>query len=90
MKLKVLKRFHDKETNEIRKPGDIIEVSDERGKEIISNSLKVVELLELGEPDKPQQEPQQEPEKPEEVQLVQNPEGTEAGDKAKVKIKNRR
>lgn len=37
MKIKVLKRFHDKVTNEVHEVGDVIEVSDARGNEIISN-----------------------------------------------------
>ena len=53
MKLKVLKKFHDKETDELRNAGDVIEVSDERGNEILKSKYNVAELIELGEPDNP-------------------------------------
>lgn len=91
MKLKVLKKFHDKETDVLRNAGDEIEVSDERGKEILASKMNVAELLEVGEPDAPQSgtegesdsegKPEGEPEgtEPADVQLEQNPEGTEAG-----------
>ena len=74
MKLKVLKKFHDKETDQLRNAGDEIEVSDERSKEILASKMNVAELLEVGEPDAPQSGTE-----PAEVQLEQNPEGTEAG-----------
>ncbi len=51
MKIKVLKQFHDKETNQLYKVGDIVEVSDKRGTEIVSNSFSVAEIFELGKPD---------------------------------------
>lgn len=54
MKLKVLKKFHDKETDALHNAGDVIEVSDERGKEILASKYNVAELLEVGEPDAPQ------------------------------------
>lgn len=91
MKLKVLKKFHDKETGNIRNAGDIIEVSDERGKEILASKMNVAELLEVGKPDNPQSgaegesnsegKAEGEPEgtEPADVQLEQNPEGTEVG-----------
>lgn len=53
MKLKVLKKFHDKETDALHNAGDVIEVSDERGNEILKSKHNVAELLELGEPDNP-------------------------------------
>lgn len=53
MKLKVLKKFHDKETDALHNAGDVIEVSDERGNEILKSKYNVAELFELGEPDKP-------------------------------------
>lgn len=53
MKLKVLKKFHDKETDALHNAGDVIEVSDERGNEILKSKHNVAELLELGEPDTP-------------------------------------
>lgn len=53
MKLKVLKKFHDKETDELHNAGDVIEVSDERGNEILKSKYNVAELVELGEPDNP-------------------------------------
>lgn len=53
MKLKVLKKFHDKETDALHNAGDVIEVSDERGNEILKSKYNVAELVELGEPDTP-------------------------------------
>lgn len=51
MKIKVLKRFHDKITDEVYEIGDVVEVTDERGNEIVSNPLGVAEILEGGSPD---------------------------------------
>lgn len=51
MKLKVLKKFHDKETGELRKVGEIIEVSDKRATEILKSPLRVADVEEVGEPD---------------------------------------
>ena len=62
MKLKVLKKFHDKETDEMRNVGDVFEVSDERGKEILESKYNVAELVEVGEPDNPQSDSEGEPE----------------------------
>ena len=42
MKLKVLKAFKDKETGEMRKVGEVIEVTDERGAELLGHPLKLV------------------------------------------------
>ena len=42
MKLKVLKAFKDKETGEMRKVGEVIEVTDERGAELLAHPLKLV------------------------------------------------
>lgn len=53
MKLKVLKKFHDKETDALHNAGDVIEVSDERGNEILKSKHNVAALFELGEPDTP-------------------------------------
>ena len=46
MKAKVLKDFRDKQSKEIRKQGDIIEISKERFEEINSTSLFVEEVKE--------------------------------------------
>lgn len=45
-KIKVLKRFHDKETGQVYNVGEIVEVTEKRAKEIISHPLEVAELLE--------------------------------------------
>lgn len=45
MKIKVLKRFHDKETDKVYEVGEVVEVTDKRGIEIISNPLEVAEKL---------------------------------------------
>lgn len=42
MKLKVLKEFKDKETGEMRKVGEVIEVTDERGAVLLSHPLALV------------------------------------------------
>lgn len=103
MKLKVLKKFHDKETDQLRNVGDEIEVTDNRGKEILASKMNVAELLEVGEPDAPQtgaegegsdgtpkgEQKTENPEetKPAEVQMEQNPEGTEAGGEPAKQVK---
>lgn len=46
MKLKVVKPFHDRETDELYKVGSIIEVTEKRGKEILASRLEVAELVE--------------------------------------------
>lgn len=46
IKLKVLKQFHDKVTGELYKAGSVIEVTEDRAKEILSSPLKVAELVE--------------------------------------------
>lgn len=45
MKIKVLKRFHDKETDKVYEVGEVVEVTDKRGIEIISSPLEVAEKL---------------------------------------------
>lgn len=42
MKLKVLKTFKDKETGEMRKVGEVIEVTDERGAVLLNHPLELV------------------------------------------------
>jgi hypothetical protein len=43
MKLKVLRVFKDKETKELYKVGAEIEVSEERGAELLKHPMKLVE-----------------------------------------------
>lgn len=43
MKLKVIKTFEDKYTHETYQIGRIIDVSDDRGKEILAHTEKLVE-----------------------------------------------
>lgn len=45
MKIKVLKRFHDKETDKVYEVGEVVEVTDKRGIEIISSPLEVAEKV---------------------------------------------
>lgn len=45
MKLKVLKSFSDKETGQVYKVGDEIEVSTKRGNEILSSRYEVAEMV---------------------------------------------
>lgn len=46
IKLNVLKGFCDKHTNEVYKVGSVIEVSEERAKEILASKMKLAELAE--------------------------------------------
>lgn len=46
IKLKVLRQFHDKVTDELYKADSVIEVTEDRAKEILSSPLKVAELVE--------------------------------------------
>lgn len=46
MKIKVVKAFHDRETDELYKIGSIIEVTEKRGKEILASKYEVAELVE--------------------------------------------
>lgn len=47
MKLKVIRQFKDKQNkNKLRPIGEIFEVSDERGQEILAHKLKLVEVIE--------------------------------------------
>ena len=52
MKLKVLKVFSDKYTNELYKVNDVLEVSEERAKEILNHQLELVEKIEETNGDK--------------------------------------
>lgn len=45
MKIKVLKRFHDKVNDKVYEVGEVVEVTDKRGIEIISNPLEVAEKV---------------------------------------------
>lgn len=45
MRIKVLKRFHDKETDKVYEVGEVVEVTDKRGIEIISNPLELAEKI---------------------------------------------
>lgn len=45
MKIKVLKRFHDKVNDKVYEIGDIVEVTNERGNEIISHPLGLAEKV---------------------------------------------
>lgn len=45
MKIKVLKRFHDKLNNKVYEVGEVVEVTNERGNEIISNPLGLAEKV---------------------------------------------
>ena len=47
MKIKVINSFRDKNTKEIHQVGEVLEVSDERGAEIISAGDYAVEIDEL-------------------------------------------
>lgn len=47
MKIKVINSFRDKNTKEIHQVGEVLEVSDERGAEIISAGNYAVEIDEL-------------------------------------------
>ena len=53
MKLKVCVEFCDRVTDEVYHVGDIIEVTDKRGAEILANPLKLAEAVAVEAP-KPQ------------------------------------
>lgn len=56
IKVKVLKQFHDKETDQLYTVGEVIEVTDDRAREILSSPLSVAELADgekLPEQEKP-------------------------------------
>lgn len=57
MKIKVINSFRDKNTKEIHQVGEVLEVSDERGAEIISAGNYAIEI------DKPKQAETSEPKK---------------------------
>lgn len=46
IKLNVLKEFCDKHTNEVYKVGSVIEVTEERAREILASKLNVATLVE--------------------------------------------
>lgn len=50
MKLKVCVEFCDRVTDEVYHIGDIIEVTDKRGAEILANPLKLAEAVEAPKP----------------------------------------
>lgn len=53
MKLKILRNFTDKYTGEDHKTNDVISVDEARGKELLADSRKLVELIDESEKDKP-------------------------------------
>lgn len=61
MKIKVINSFRDKNTKEIHQVGEVLEVSDERGAEIISAGNYAVEI------DEPKQAETPEPKKRKEI-----------------------
>lgn len=46
MKIKVLKSFYDKDTNELYKVGSVIDIAEKRAKEILASKYEVAELVE--------------------------------------------
>lgn len=52
MKLRVCVEFVDKVTDETRRIGDVIEVAEERGAEILANPLNLAEAVEEPAPQK--------------------------------------
>lgn len=52
MKLKVLKKFNDKHNGKTYSIGEEIEVNEKRGKELLSHSLELVEVIEEEEEEK--------------------------------------
>lgn len=65
MKVKVLVRFKDKHTKKIHKVNDVLEVTDERYKEILTKGKLVEEISE--EPTETPEEPAETPEEPTET-----------------------
>lgn len=54
MKIKVINSFRDKNTKEIHQVGEVLEVSDERGAEIISAGNYAVEIDEPKQAETPE------------------------------------
>ena len=54
MKIKVINSFRDKNTKEIHQVGEVLEVSDERGAEIISAGNYAVEIDEAKQAETPE------------------------------------
>lgn len=52
MKIKVEKKFKDKYTGKIYKVGDVVEVAEERGAELLSDSRKLVSKVSEDDPKK--------------------------------------
>lgn len=52
MKLKVLKAFRDKTNGEMKKVDEVIEVSEERGQELLAHPLKLVSEVKEKKPRK--------------------------------------
>ena len=57
MKLKVCVEFCDRVTDEVYRIGDVIEVTDKRGAEILANPLKLAEAVEAPKPQKSASKP---------------------------------
>lgn len=57
MKLKVVSEFHDKYTDQLYKIGDVIEVTETRGEELLSSSNTLVEPIEEEKKEKDTEKP---------------------------------
>lgn len=63
MKLKVCSEFVDKVTGDTYHIGDVIDVTDKRGAEILANPLKLAEAVEAPKPQKSASKPKTAPRK---------------------------
>lgn len=82
MKVKVLKKFIDRQEKAVRQPGEVFECTEDRYNEIMSKN-RLIELFEEDEPEKESVEQEAEPVKTEGPALVQKDTGKQKPEKAK-------
>ena len=82
MKVKVLKKFIDRQEKAVRQPVEVFECTEDRYNEIMSKN-RLIELFEEDEPEKESVEQEAEPVKTEGPALVQKDTGKQKPEKAK-------
>lgn len=88
MKVKVLKKFIDRQEKAVRQPGEVFECTEERYNEIMLKN-RLIEPVEKDEPEKESVEQEAEPVKTEEPAPVQKDIGTQKPEKAKRTTKKK-
>ena len=84
MKVKVLKKFIDRQEKAVRQPGEVFECTEERYNEIMSKN-KLIEPVEENEPEKEPVEPE-EPAPDQKDAGAQKPEKAKRTTKAKPRV----